>query len=283
MQLPKPLLRLNPKVHKHDFGHVLVIAGSPEMLGAAALTSLSAMRAGAGCVTAAVGKNLNIALRKHLSPVVMTWPLPQTRLGYLGHAAFKIFQGNYQKFTSIAIGPGLSVNAQTQKAVIAFIKKCSVPLVIDADALTALSADLKSLHYLKTPKILTPHVGEMARLCNIPRSSVEKNRTKIAKDFAHKYGCILLLKGPKTIVADPHGKIYVNQTGNAGMATAGSGDVLTGIIAAFLAQGLTAFDAAKYGSYVHGLAGDRAAKKISATSMIATDIIDNIRCHPRMY
>ena len=280
MQLPTPLLRKNPDAHKNTFGHALILAGSRRMLGAGALAGLSAMRAGAGLVTLGVPKTLNIALQKKISPVIMTWPLAQTPQQTFSPSAWRAVKKEIPKFQAAAIGPGLSLNAGTQKFIHAVIRNAPVPLVIDADALNALSGRPQLLLKTGTPKILTPHPGEFRRLTKIPNRKLktldQKTLAKTALDFAQKYQCILVLKGHRTIVASAGGNLYTNTTGNAGMATAGSGDVLTGMITAFLAQGIPPFDAAKAAVYTHGKAGDAAAKKTGKASLIATDIIDFI-------
>ena len=275
-KLPTSLTRRKPGAHKNQFGHVCVIAGSAKMLGAAALTSLAAMRAGAGLVTAAVPASLNQAAQKKISNVVMTLPLKETKEQTVSIDAFAQIRRVYDQCDVFAIGPGLSRHSSTQRLVLKIIATLSKPLVIDADALYALSGHLQILHKTATVKVLTPHPGEMARLINRSKDHVEKNRQQTALEFARKYGCVLLLKGHRTVVASPQGKIYINTTGNVGMATAGSGDVLTSMIAALLGQGLTGFEAAKFGAYWHGKAGDLAAKSKTRAAMIASDIIDNI-------
>jgi len=276
MQLPKPLLRNNPRAYKNNFGHVLVLAGSPRMLGAAALTSLAAMRSGAGLVTVGIPKSLNLTLQKKNSNVVMTWPLAETKEQTLSLSAFSKIQKSYSKFSAIAIGPGLSTNLNTQKLILKIIATSPIPLVIDADALNALVGHLDILKKTKTPKILTPHPGEIARLIGKSTKFIENNREQISKDFVKHNSCMLVLKGYRTIIAAAGHKTCVNKTGNVGMATAGSGDVLTGMIAAFLGQGLSVFEAAKWGVYLHGKAGDLAAHEKGKVSMIAEDIIENI-------
>ncbi len=246
------------------------------MLGAAALTSLAAMRAGAGLVTAAVPASLNAAAQKKISNVVMTLSLKETREQTVSLDAFSRIHREYDQFDVLAIGPGLSRHPSTQKLVLKIIATSPKPLVIDADALYALAGHTEILRKTAALKVLTPHPGEMARLIGRSREYVEKNRRQTAFEFARKHGCVLLLKGRRTLVASPQGKIYINATGNAGMATAGSGDVLTGMIAALLGQGLTGFEAAKFGAYWHGKAGDLAAKQKTRTAMIASDIIENI-------
>ncbi|MCK5580038.1 MAG: NAD(P)H-hydrate dehydratase [Candidatus Omnitrophica bacterium] len=276
MQLPTPLLRKNSSAHKNNFGHVLTLAGSKRMLGSAALAGLSAMRCGAGLVTVGIPESLNSAAHKKLSSVIMTWPLKETPQQTIAVSAYTQIKKDIDKYQAIAIGPGLSQNNSTQKFILKVIENSPVSMVIDADALNALSGNLKSLTKTDTLKILTPHPGEMARLTGLSKKKIEANRKDIAQNFAKKHQCILLLKGAQTIVACPEGKVYVNKTGNVGMATAGSGDVLTGMIAAFFAQGMTSFEATKWGAYFHGKAGDRAAKAKGKASMIATDIIENI-------
>ncbi len=276
MRLPLPLLRLNPNCHKNDFGHVLILAGSPSMLGAAALVALASMRSGAGLTTIGVPESLNTALQKKISPVIMTWPLAQTRTGTVSTKAYSHIISDLKKFQVLAIGPGLSRDKMTQKLILKIIAHCPIPMVIDADALTALADDMSVLEKNSTPKVLTPHPGEMARLTGLTKTVIEKSRKKVACDFAKKFHCTLVLKGHQSVVASPDGKIYINTTGNAGMAKAGSGDVLTGMIAAFLAQDLDEFTAARLGVYLHGLAGDLAAKEKTKVSLIAMDIIEKI-------
>jgi len=246
------------------------------MLGAAALTALAAMRAGAGLVTAAVPEGLNAALHKKLNPEIMTLPLPETPEQSLSQAALPALEKSLKKYSAVAIGPGLSQDSGTRKLILKFLEMTNRPVVIDADALNALSGRLSVLTQCKAEKILTPHPGEMAKLIGGSKAQIEKDRIKIARNFAKTYKCTLVLKGHRTVVADARGKVSLNKTGNAGMATAGSGDVLTGIIAAFLAQGIPAPDAARLGVYLHGKAGDRAAKKKGKVSLIATDIIKAI-------
>ena len=276
MQLPAPLARRQPDAYKNEFGHVCVIAGSATMLGAAALTSLAAMRAGAGLVTAAVPASLNTAAHKKINNVVMTLPLKETREQTVSIDAFTQIHREYDQCDVLAVGPGLSRHPATQRLVLKIIGTSPKPLVIDADALYALSGHTEILRKSGTLKVLTPHPGEMARLVNRSKEYVEKNRRQTALEFAREYDCVVLLKGHRTLVASPQGKLYVNTTGNAGMATAGSGDVLTGMIAALLGQGLTGFEAAKFGAWWHGKAGDLAAKSKTRAAMIASDIIDNI-------
>ena len=275
-KLPTPLARRQPDAYKNEFGHVCVIAGSATMLGAAALTSLAAMRAGAGLVTAAVPASLNTAAHRKINNVVMTLPLKETREQTVSLDAFAQIHRKYDQFDVLAIGPGLSRHPATQRLVLKIIGTSPKPSVVDADALYALSGHTEILRETGTLKVLTPHPGEMARLVNRSKEYVEKNRRQTALEFAREYDCVVLLKGHRALVASPQGKVYINTTGNAGMATAGSGDVLTGMVAALLGQGLTGFEAAKFGAWWHGKAGDLAARAKTHLSMIASDIIDYI-------
>jgi len=274
MPLPSVLLRRNPNLNKKDFGHVLVVAGSQSMLGAAALCSLSAMRAGAGLVTAAVAKSLNLTLQKKISPVVMTLSLAQNSNGTLSLKAFDDLKEIFSKFNAVVIGPGMGLDASTCQFIYKMIEHFPGPMVVDADALNALAKNVKVLPRAKGPRILTPHEGEMSRLIGRSTKDVKANRKEIALYFALHNNCTVVLKGHRTLIASAYGKVVVNTNGNVGMATAGSGDVLTGVIAAFLAQGIAPFEAARLGVYCHGKAGDLAAKAKSKASLIATDIID---------
>ncbi|MEW5894779.1 MAG: NAD(P)H-hydrate dehydratase [Candidatus Omnitrophota bacterium] len=279
MRLPTPLLRKNPEAYKNLFGHVLVLAGSKRMLGASALCGLSAMRSGAGLTTLAVPESLNIALQKKISPVLMTLPLPETKELTFSTRAWNLLKKQIASYNAIAIGPGLTCAGSTQKFVHTVIRESEIPLIIDADALNAIAATREVLLSNQTPKILTPHAGEFKRLFGMQTAEgkvTPAERKRIVQGTAAEFHCVIVLKGHNTIVADDHDNIYVNKTGNAGMATAGSGDVLTGMISAFIAQGLPPFEAAKLGVYLHGMAGDIAAQSAGKTSLIATDIIENI-------
>ncbi len=276
MRLPTLLSRRDQKAYKNRYGHVLILAGSPTMLGAAALTGLAAMRSGAGLVTLGVPKSLNLTLQKKISSVLMTLPLPETSQQTFSVAACDVLKKTFDKYQAIAIGPGISQQPQTQKFVLKVIAEVEKPLVIDADAINMLAGHLDVLTRNSTTKVLTPHPGEMARITGRSKQTIEQDRKRVAVNFAVKYNCALLLKGHATVVASSDGKSYINKTGNPGMATAGSGDVLTGMIAAFLGQGMSGFDAAKWGAFLHGKAGDFAAQKKSRAAMIAADIIDNI-------
>lgn len=227
-------------------------------------------------VTLGIPRSLNIAAQRKIAAVIMTLPLPETKDQTFNPQALRVLKKYLPKYQAVALGPGLSDHPQTKKFILKIIPSIKQPLVIDADGLNAIAQDPALLTRHKSVKVLTPHPGEMSRLTGWTKERIEQDRTKTARDFARKYQCVLLLKGHRTVVAGPDGKVYINKTGNAGMATAGSGDVLTGMIAALLGQGLDGFTAAKYGAYLHGKAGDLAARAKSRPSLIATDIIDFI-------
>ncbi|MBF0123294.1 MAG: NAD(P)H-hydrate dehydratase [Candidatus Omnitrophica bacterium] len=276
MRLPALLLRSNKNTHKNDFGHVLVVAGSPSMLGAAALVGFSAMRSGAGLTTIGVAKSLNLTLQKKISNVIMTLPLLETTEGTIAVKAFDVLARNWKKYSAVAIGPGMTMCASTVTFIQKMYANCPLPMIVDADALNALALTGKLVRKSSAPRILTPHPGEMARLTGLSKKTIEADRKEIALKYSKEWRCVVVLKGHRTAVASPDGEFYVNTTGNAGMATAGSGDVLTGMMGAFLAQKIEPFEAAKSAVFFHGKAGDLAAQGRSKASLIASDIIIHI-------
>jgi len=262
--------------HKGDYGHVLVIAGSLGMTGAAYLCSEAALLSGAGLVTLGIPKSLNSVMERKLTEV-MTLPLPETKEQTLSKTAYRKIVAFAKKCDCFAIGPGLSQNKETQALIRLLIKDLKLPMIIDADALNAISGHLSIFRAPKTanrePKIITPHPGEMSRLFDKSSKFIQKNKKTVAKKFASEYNVTTVLKGCKTIVASPAGSIYVNTTGNPGMASGGCGDVLTGILASLLACGIDAFKGARLGVYVHGLCADIAAKEKTEISLRATDLL----------
>jgi len=260
--------------HKGDYGHVFVVGGSVGLTGAAALASNASLRAGAGLVTLGVPASLNLAMERKLTEV-MTCPLPETRKGSLSLKAKKEILKRADGADVVVLGPGLSQNPETKRLVRQIVTRIKKVMVIDADALNAISDDVPVLKEVKVSYVVTPHPGEMSRLVKKSASYIKKNRITVAKKFSNNYNAVVVLKGAGTVVVG-QGKTYVNKTGNPGMATAGSGDVLAGVIAGFLAQGLKVFEAARLGVYVHGLAGDLAAKEKGEAGLIAGDILENI-------
>lgn len=264
-----------PDTHKGDFGHVLVVAGSLGYTGAAYLASQAALLAGAGLVTLAIGKSLHGILASKLVEV-MVKPFFETRDASLSLMALKELLAFSEKCSVVALGPGISQNKETQELVRNLITKLDKPVVLDADGINAMAGHVDLLKDAKSGLILTPHPGEMSRLIGKDISEIQKDRNNVAIGFAREYNTVLVLKGHQTLVADPAGQIYVNTTGNAGMASGGCGDVLTGMIAAFIAQGCGPFEAAALAAYFHGLAGDAAAKEKGLSSLIATDLLNKL-------
>jgi NAD(P)H-hydrate epimerase len=261
--------------HKGDLGHVLVLAGSYGYTGAAYLASQAAVLTGSGLVTLAVGKSLYPIMAQKLTEV-MVRPFFETKDASLSLMAEKEVLAFLERCDVLAIGPGISRNRETQQLVRNLIGKVGKPVVLDADGINALAGHAGLLKSAGGAMVLTPHPGEMARLTGKDISEIEKNRKDVALSFASEYNTVLVLKGRETVVAAPSGDVYVNNTGNAGMATGGTGDVLTGMIASFIGQKAAPFDAAVLGAYYHGLAGDIALKEKGALSLLATDILNRL-------
>ncbi len=240
------------------------------------LCAESALRSGAGLVTLGIPQGINFAVMKNKLREVMVLPLAQTTKGTLSVGAYKKIALFLKNVQVLIIGPGLGKNNSTYALVRKIFSRVKLLAVVDADALNALNGNLKILMQHKGEVILTPHEMEFSRLFNVDIKLVKKNRKLVAQKYAKHYNSTIVLKGHHSIVTDGRGNCYLNQTGNPGMATAGSGDVLSGIIGAFLAQGLDAFCAAKYATYIHGLAGDLAAKDKTQMGLIASDIIARI-------
>ncbi|HSA63998.1 MAG TPA: NAD(P)H-hydrate dehydratase [Nitrospira sp.] len=262
--------------HKGTYGHAGILAGSVGKTGAAALAAKAALRIGAGLVTVGVPASVNDVLEAKLLEV-MTMPLPDTKARTLGRASFDRIMAFIQARTAIAIGPGLSTHPETVELVQSLVKHLDRPSVLDADALNALASRASLLTECKTPPILTPHPGEMARLeVGATSQSINADRLGTARRFARERGVFLVLKGARTIVARPDGLLMICPTGNPGMATAGTGDVLTGMLVGLLAQGVPSWEAACAATYLHGAAGDLAARRFGPAGMIAGDLIDHI-------
>ncbi|MDR4496329.1 MAG: NAD(P)H-hydrate dehydratase [Candidatus Scalindua sp.] len=277
--LPK-LKRRGENTHKGDYGRVLVLAGSPGMTGAAYLCSKAALMSGSGLVTLGIPKSLNQIMEVKLT-CVMTYPLPETKDFTLSCKGRDEILKLCERCDVVALGPGLSQQPETRDLILWLITKIDRTIVIDADGINALSVRPGTLKKIKKNIVLTPHPGEMSRLLQLDSTKdVQGERLSVAKRFIESMHnalgndkeVTLVLKGSKTIVMG-YDKVYVNNTGNPGMATAGSGDVLTGIIVSLIGQGLSAFNASQLGVYIHGLAGDVALRNKGETSMIATDIL----------
>jgi len=263
------------QTHKGDYGHLLVLSGSPGKTGAAAMVCQGALRIGTGLVTLGIPATLNPILEVKLTEA-LTEPLPDSPAGYLSSKSLVRIKELLEVTTALALGPGISTQPHTQELILDLIPQIKVPMVIDADGITALALRREVLKECKSSIILTPHPGEMARLMGTTIKAIQDDRIGVAKTFADSYGCFVILKGNRTIIASPKGEIYINPSGNPGMASGGTGDVLTGIIGGLLAQGISPLEAAKWGVYLHGFAGDIAAQKMGEIPLIASDIIDHI-------
>jgi ADP-dependent NAD(P)H-hydrate dehydratase len=255
--------------NKGTFGRVLVISGSMGMSGAAVLCGSAALRSGAGLVRVAVPTDI-LPIVAAGNPCYMTAPMPQDEHGRFSDSAvpglLSLAQGN----NVVAMGPGFGRSPAITALVSALLTQLPMPVVLDADGLNALHTD--RLGERTAPLVMTPHPGEFSRLSGLDIPTIQGRRQEVASRFAAEHGVILVLKGQGTVVTDGK-RIFVNTTGNPGMATAGSGDVLTGVIAAFLAQGLEPFDAAQLGVYIHGFAGDMARDALGEVGMIAADLL----------
>jgi NAD(P)H-hydrate epimerase len=262
--------------HKGTFGHAGIVAGSPGKTGAPAMAALAALRVGAGLVTVATPQSVSPILESKLLEV-MTEPMPESSQHLLGMETCSALFTFATNKSALALGPGLGISPDTTELLRHLLPQLDAPCVLDADALNGLAQHCQVFSSMKRPPILTPHPGEMARLL-APSSSkqVNEDRIGVSRQFAMQHRVILVLKGARTVIAEPRGQVAICPTGNPGMASAGMGDVLTGMIAGLLAQGLSAWDAARAGVYLHGLAGDLAAATIGEPGLIAGDVITAI-------
>ncbi|MFC2167428.1 NAD(P)H-hydrate dehydratase [Acidobacteriota bacterium] len=263
--------------HKGTYGHLFLLSGSIGKTGAAVMAGKAALKMGAGLVTVGTPKScLSLVARTMVE--LMTEPLPETSENTLSEKALDLSLSLLEGKEALLIGPGISTHESTSRFVKALLPQVRVPVVLDADALNILSPFPDILKDLKIPMILTPHPGEFARLLDCSTSEVLKNKLELSSQFAQEYGVYLVLKGYRTLTAAPDGKIFVNPTGNPGMATAGSGDVLSGMLAAMIIQEKEKdlLSAVLSAVYVHGLSGDIAAQRLGEKSMTARDIIRSI-------
>lgn len=261
--------------HKGSYGHLLVIAGSPGKTGAAALCANAAMRCGTGLVTLGVAEQIN----QQLEPMVtepMTHPLPCSKSGMLTMDSFDSIVNLAQGRQAMALGPGIGTGKDTEELVCNLIKSLNIPIVIDADALNCLTSNLSILKKKKAPVVLTPHPGEMSRLCGFSTDEIQADRLNISTQFAKDHDVTMVLKGAQTVISFPDGNSAVCPTGNPGMASGGMGDVLTGMIAGFCAQGMTPENASIAGTYIHGLCGDDLATESGQFGYLASDMVTQI-------
>ena len=260
--------------HKGTTGHLLVAAGATGKTGAAAMTAMAALRAGAGLVTLGVPAGLNPVLETRVLEA-MTEPLPEED-GVLTDSCTERILALLAGKRCLALGPGIGTADGTRRLVDRLVRNAPVAMVIDADALNCLAENTGALAAARAPVILTPHPGEMARLSGQATADIQKDRVGIARDFARRHGVHLVLKGARTVVAHPDGSVRINPTGNAGMAAGGMGDVLTGLIAGFAAQGLSPQAAAEAGVYLHGAAADALACTVGPAGYLASEVMDAI-------
>jgi ADP-dependent NAD(P)H-hydrate dehydratase / NAD(P)H-hydrate epimerase len=265
----------DPESNKGNYGRLLCVCGSEGMAGAAVMSTRAAVRCGAGIVEAALPKAIYpIVASQVCEPVFTLLELSgESELLPGGEEALRSALG---KASAVLIGCGLGKSAAARTLVSIVLESSSVPVVLDADGINIVSENIDILKTVRVPLILTPHPGEMARLLKTDASQVQQNREMVAREFAKRRGVILVLKGAGTLVAAPDGRLFRNTTGNPGMAKGGSGDVLAGMIASFAAQGIEPFEAASGAVFLHGLAGDRCARKYSMTAMLPTDLTDTL-------
>lgn len=262
----KPLLKRRGKfAHKGNFGHALLVAGSQGMAGASVLAARSALRSGVGMLTVHI---------PHCNNIIVQTAVPEAMTSIDSCVTHFSDEIDISRYSVVAVGPGLGQNEESEKALLKLIDNCEVPMVLDADALNILSRNPLYLQRLPQGSVITPHVGEFNRLFGKTNNSYIRLMASLA--YAKSFGVTILLKGAHTVVTSPDGVHYFNTTGNPGMATAGSGDALTGVIAALLAQGYSAPDAARLGVYLHGLAGDMAASVVGEIALTASDIVEYI-------
>lgn len=270
-EIASRFLKRNTLAHKNDFGHALCICGSRNMPGAAVLSVTGAVRAGAGLVTAAFPGGAYNAIAPHLTEPLLL-PLGDEKREMVSVDDFEVIKEKMEKASAILIGCGLGRSEKSDALVYEVIKNAGCPVIIDADGINAVADNINVLKEAAAPVILTPHPGEMARLLKTTPGDVSANRYEYAENFAKEYSAIVVLKSANTLVTDGRWKIFINRTGNDGMAKGGCGDLLAGITASHAAQGMSPLDAAVTAVYVHSAAGDAAAKKYSKRGMTPSDM-----------
>jgi NAD(P)H-hydrate epimerase len=255
---------------------VLVVGGALGKSGAAAMAGMSVLRAGAGLSTVATAKS-SLATVAGFHPELMTEPLSETEAGTISTAAQSRIEELVKGKTVVAIGPGISREAQTSELVRMLVAKLDLPIVLDADGLNAFDGCTDQLNGNRRTLVITPHPGEMARLAGISIPDVQKDRLNVARKFAREHELIVVLKGNRTLVVKSDGEAWVNMTGNPGMSTGGTGDILTGMVAGLIAQRpKNAFEATLAAVYLHGLAGDVMRERVGEHSLVATDLLTGL-------
>ena len=263
----------NPDSHKGSFGRLLSVCGSYRMPGAAVLAAKAALRCGVGLCVSAMPQSAYPLVASYLTEPIFV-PLPETASGTVSKNARAALREQAAQADALLIGCGLGRSDGADAVVFDLLEQARCPIVLDADGINAVCAHIDTLKTVSVPVIVTPHPAEMARLCGLSVEQVQADRIGVARRFADEYGVTVVLKGHRTVVTAPGVGLYENTTGNAGMATGGSGDVLAGMIASFLAQGMDPVNAALCGVYLHGAAGDHAAATLSQHAMLPSDIID---------
>jgi hydroxyethylthiazole kinase-like uncharacterized protein yjeF len=265
---PRPLA-----ANKGNFGHVLVIGGSLGKAGSVAMAGIAALRTGAGLSTVATPKSV-LATVAGFHPEIMTEPLDETEAGTISTRASGAVDALIKGMTVLAVGPGISRNSETSEFVRTLVAKSQTPLVLDADGLNAFEGRVNELNGKGRTLVITPHPGEMARLAGSTIAAVQRDRINVARTFAREHELIMVLKGHRTLIAQPDGTVWVNTTGNPGMATGGTGDILTGMVAGLIAQNPErVVEAVIAAVHLHGLAGDVARESMGEHSLVATDLI----------
>ncbi len=256
--------------HKGTFGRLLIVAGSRGMSGAAVLSGMGALRGGAGLVEVASPAGIQPIIAAY-EPAWMTLPLPEDADGRLDRGALAVIEKRWDAVSAVAMGPGWGVTDRTRRLARLLVEQCPKPLVVDADGLTALVDQEDAWTKAPAARIMTPHPGEFARMRGVDTKAIQADRVGHATAFAREHRAVVVLKGHGTVVTDGE-RVVINSTGNPGLATGGTGDVLTGLTGALLAQKMPPFDAARLAVYLHGLAGDLAAAEVSQPGLIASDL-----------
>jgi NAD(P)H-hydrate epimerase len=262
-----------PDGNKGTFGQILIVAGARGFSGAAAMAAHAALKVGAGLIRLAAPRGIMDALEAKLLEVVKI-PLEQTQAETISPRALETLRPLLKSSDTVVIGPGITTHPETAEFIHDILPKVRTPLIIDADAINIIAQEPSLFKKIKSPFVLTPHPGELARLINMPPSLINQQRIDLAMEYARKFGCVMVLKGAPTVIADPEGKTFVNPTGNSGLASAGSGDVLVGMIAGFLGQGQSPINAAVTAVFLQGLCADLAMEKNNEYSLTASDLID---------
>ena len=264
----------NKNSNKGSFGHQLNICSSYNMFGAGVIATQAALRSGAGLVKFMLPVSAYPFAAAHITQCLFE-PAPENALGTFSKLAFSLVKNNLGWANSLVLGCGIGVNEDTAELTEAVLKEAEIPIILDADGINCINGRISILKEVKAPIVLTPHPLEMSRLISKPLAEIQENRIKTAKEFAKENSIILVLKGANTVVTDGE-KVFVNLTGNPSMAMGGTGDMLSGLIGSFIAQGMSAFNAAKCAVYIHGLCGDIAAKEISQRGILVCDMIDRL-------